>query len=155
MLINIKQIPEGGLCIEHAEPTGGMGLNDERVHFDEHIFVRVKAYCFNDRLYVIGSINTNVSLECGRCLEKFSQLIGSEDFSCDYEILTDDVIDLTDRIREDIIVALPIQPLCQSDCRGLCKQCGNDLNKGDCACKKEQEEVRSPFEMLKKFKIQD
>ncbi len=41
---------------------------------------------------------------------------------------------LFDEVREAVVVALPQHPLCRSDCRGLCPQCGADLNEGGCDC---------------------
>ncbi|MEO0142368.1 MAG: DUF177 domain-containing protein [candidate division WOR-3 bacterium] len=43
-------------------------------------------------------------------------------------------IDLSIGIREPIILAIPVAPLCKSDCRGLCPVCGIDLNKKKCSC---------------------
>ena len=47
-------------------------------------------------------------------------------------------IDLSIGIREAIVLSLPITPSCRDDCRGLCPVCGINLNKGSCACKREQ-----------------
>jgi uncharacterized protein len=46
----------------------------------------------------------------------------------------DDTIDVTEVIRQHIVLALPIAPRCREDCRGLCQQCGADLNDGPCGC---------------------
>jgi len=43
-------------------------------------------------------------------------------------------IDLTDLIRQDIVVQQPLQPLCRPDCPGLCQVCGLELQRGACAC---------------------
>lgn len=47
---------------------------------------------------------------------------------------TDDTIDVTEVIRQHVVLALPIAPRCREDCRGLCQQCGADLNDGPCGC---------------------
>lgn len=41
---------------------------------------------------------------------------------------------LGDLIREQVILAIPMQPLCNEDCKGLCQNCGKNLNEGDCGC---------------------
>ena len=153
MKINIQQIPEEGLSIQAQEPCSIIDVNDERYTFNENIHVQAMAYHFKDRLYVLGSLKTNVGLQCSRCLKNFTQAIGNEKFSCDCEIENIDVIDLTDRIREDIIVALPIQPLCHQACRGLCGGCGKDLNEGSCGCEKQEEQRQGPFDVLKNMKL--
>ena len=45
-----------------------------------------------------------------------------------------DHIELAPMLREHIILAVPMQPLCQDDCAGLCSRCGKDLNEGPCGC---------------------
>src|SRR3989442_5983521 len=51
----------------------------------------------------------------------------------DYYYL-DDVVVLDDLVRQEVILAVPFSPQCRVDCRGLCPQCGQDLNVGTCAC---------------------
>ena len=43
-------------------------------------------------------------------------------------------IDLTEAVQEQILLSLPLRPLCREDCKGLCPGCGEDLNKGACGC---------------------
>ena len=45
-----------------------------------------------------------------------------------------DMIDLTEVVRQHLVLALPIAPRCSSDCRGLCPRCGADRNAGTCGC---------------------
>jgi uncharacterized protein len=45
-----------------------------------------------------------------------------------------DTIDVTEVIRQHVVLALPIAPRCREDCRGLCPGCGADLNNGPCGC---------------------
>jgi uncharacterized protein len=58
-----------------------------------------------------------------------------------------DHIDLTPMLREQIILAAPMQPLCREDCAGLCSRCGQNLNDRRCAC--EPEAIKSPFRILR------
>jgi uncharacterized protein len=46
----------------------------------------------------------------------------------------DEVVDLSEIIRQQLVLALPIAPRCREECRGLCPSCGADLNAGRCAC---------------------
>ncbi|HJV09433.1 MAG TPA: DUF177 domain-containing protein, partial [Acidimicrobiales bacterium] len=45
-----------------------------------------------------------------------------------------DSVDLEPLVREALVLDLPLAPLCEEDCRGLCPTCGADLNLGDCDC---------------------
>ena len=56
-------------------------------------------------------------------------------------------LDLTPMLREQIILAAPMQPLCKDDCSGLCSRCGQNLNDGRCTC--EPEPLNSPFRILR------
>jgi len=47
-----------------------------------------------------------------------------------------DKIDLEPLFREQFVLAVPYAPLCAEDCKGLCPQCGIDLNTGTCNCEK-------------------
>jgi uncharacterized protein len=96
-----------------------------------------------------GQLHSQVQLECARCLETFSQPI---DFYLEsqfglsptrpqggtvFPIGVKGVLDLTDALREQILLELPMRPLCRPDCRGLCIECGKNLNEGPCDCVQE------------------
>ena len=81
--------------------------------------------------------------ECGRCLNQFSQALDidftdlyafSPNSVTDSGLLLPDTgkIDLEPVLREEMSLALPINPVCNPDCKGLCPICGNDLNKTTC-----------------------
>lgn len=57
-------------------------------------------------------------------------------------------IDLTDMVREELLLHFPAIPLCSESCKGLCDKCGIDLNEKRCSCKHEEKKVMSPFKFL-------
>jgi uncharacterized protein len=67
-----------------------------------------------------------------------------------YEYQGDQLM-LAPMLREQTILAAPMQPLCREDCQGLCPQCGQDLNVRRCACRGEPH--ASPFSVLQGFKV--
>ena len=86
---------------------------------------------------------------CDRCAEditnrfsfKLDKILVSEmandvDFD-DYIVVENGVFDLDELIEEEITLFLPAKMLCSEDCKGLCMQCGKNLNLGNCNCKKE------------------
>lgn len=96
-----------------------------------------------------GQLHSQVQLECARCLETFSQPI---DFHLEsqfglppikpqgggiFPIGVKGILDLTDALREQILLDLPMRPLCRPDCRGLCIECGSNLNEEPCDCVQE------------------
>ncbi len=108
-------------------------------------------------------------LECSRCLvpypfredETFSLLLyprrpatGDETELAAEELdalfFEDPVVALAPIVEERVQIALPMKPLCRPDCKGLCAECGKDLNQGACACVHESADPR--WEALKAFK---
>ena len=63
---------------------------------------------------------------------------------------TGDHLELAPMLREQLILASPMHPLCSEECRGLCAHCGKDLNEGPCCCGGEP--TGSPFEVLRNIK---
>jgi uncharacterized protein len=90
-------------------------------------------------ILVQSNFQGNTNAECVRCLENFSLLISCE-FSDLYAfdnrsttesglILRDDAnIDLEPLVREYLLIEQPISPICSPDCKGLCPECGENLN---------------------------
>lgn len=59
-----------------------------------------------------------------------------------FRIDGEQTLDLSEAVRQYWATALPMQPLCRSDCRGLCPRCGHDLNQGPCGCPTEEHDER-------------
>ena len=94
-----------------------------------------------------GQADFSANVICSRCAEEFlknfsvavehtlvSELQNEE--SEDFYLVEDKQLDLDALICEDIILSLPFVFLCKEDCRGICPQCGKNLNNGECGCKK-------------------
>jgi uncharacterized protein len=58
--------------------------------------------------------------------------------------------DLTEHVRSELLVQLPLKQVCRDDCKGLCSECGTNMNLDTCGCK--QEALDSRWEALKEFK---
>jgi len=122
-----------------------------------------------DTYHVTGQVRTSLELDCGRCLESFLVPVDAT-FDLRYvpqlqntgeaerEIQADDLatayyreglLDVTDLLREQFHLALPMKPLCRDDCRGLCPVCGTNLNKTTCDCAPRWEDPRlAPLKSL-------
>ena len=82
---------------------------------------------------------TEIERTCGRCLKVYTeklnaQVAGAENIENDAFIYESDLLDITEPVRESLLLAVPLQALCREDCRGLCPVCGADRNEGDCGC---------------------
>lgn len=69
----------------------------------------------------------------------------------DITYISNDYIDLSEVLTEQLQLQVPFQPLCREECKGMCANCGADLNAGRCACAKINKQ--SPFSVLRDFKI--
>lgn len=99
------------------------------IHYD--LTVR----CLNDEILVRGTLSVELACLCSRCADWFRNILRVPAFVRSYMLSSEnEVIDLTADIREDILLALPMNPVCSSKCRGLCPVCGANLNKQSCAC---------------------
>ena len=114
------------------------------------------------RYRVAGHLSTEIELTCSRCLEAFTLPI-STDFDLRYvprtenvgegekeveeddlatSFYSDDQIDLGHLIVEQLQLAVPMKPLCEEACKGLCPHCGTNLNTGTCECSQKWEDPR-------------
>jgi uncharacterized protein len=64
---------------------------------------------------------------------------------------TGEVVNLENILREQVLLTLPLKPLCSETCQGICPRCGADLNRETCQCS--EEESDSPFAILKNIKL--
>lgn len=154
MIIDLNALPAGGrrfagtLALDLGSLSGGEPLGRRAVTFG------LWAILDGDDLYVRGWASSRVVTKCSRCLRptplglqrEFEVVyrparyrptddereLDADDLDIDY--YRGDTIDLTPLLTEQIILALPMKPLCRDDCEGLCAQCGTDLNESSCDC---------------------
>jgi uncharacterized protein len=69
----------------------------------------------------------------------------------DITYLSNDYVDLSEVLTEHLQLQVPFQPLCREECKGMCSQCGADMNVGRCACAKIANS--HPFSALKDLKL--
>ncbi len=125
------------------------------------------------RIHLHGKVVARVGLCCDRCLEEYTQDISTSFFyllcprpDFDQEVSREMALDeedvevywyedgeiyCEDIFREQILLALPFRNLCSEGCKGLCPDCGADLNKQECTCK--QGAPDGPFTVLKNLQI--
>ena len=108
------------------------------------------------RISVSGNLSAKGPGECARCLVEFDQIwevpveimvlrkVDSEEGPADTLVLhqTSGVVDLSESLRECVILAYPQVPVCKEGCQGICVQCGADLNESTCGCVVEEVDSR-------------
>lgn len=145
MKIRLDQIPDSGLnLIESYEPVS-LDLDREDIKLTEPITVSAQITKGINNISVELKINATLHLNCSRCLDKISIPLNKKS-NINFTTYGKNEIDLTDSLREEIVLAYPTKPLCQDDCRGLCQVCGQNLNQGKCSCKsKNAHSLRKPL----------
>lgn len=160
MRIHVTDIPVEGTVLEINVPaqhfTELTQLEaDGECRFENDIFARLEIRKVADIVEVEGRIETKTSATCGRCLEAYETPV-THDFAVIFTQAPEpdltreeialreedlgliyfkgDTIDIHDAIQEQVILSLPVRPLCREECRGLCHACGENLNEGDCNC---------------------
>ena len=109
----------------------------------------------NKSVWVSAKLRSALDSECGRCLAPYSHPIQFEleeeyfptlnpltggraeppDEDGDYYLIDErHTLDLAEPVRESVMMAEPMKPLCSQDCAGLCARCGADLNRARCEC---------------------
>lgn len=152
---DIKPVPAEIHFIEAAQ-----GLNrilekdgDAEFHLSAPSAVSVTHWRSGTQLFFVGTITGEVTSRCARCLEEYPVPL-TRQFSVvltpqaevrremelsheelEYSFYTGDEIDLSALVQEQILLSLPSLPLCREECKGLCIQCGVNLNVQSCECR--------------------
>ncbi|MBN2568591.1 MAG: DUF177 domain-containing protein [Deltaproteobacteria bacterium] len=175
MQVRLSNIPDDGLNLRFSR--GGdwffkLLSRKDRCDFSlDRIDINCQLNKIREKVDVKGEIVTEFDLECCRCLDRFKLPVKvefeytfspdpgcfDEDLELSHEELgmnyySDSTIDIDDIIVEQIILQVPISPLCKESCKGLCKICGINLNVVECGHKVETKE--NAFAKLKDFKIE-
>jgi len=128
-------------------------VDEPEMDFIDPVSVSVRARKVGHDILVNGIINARVVCSCALCLQSFEYELVVDKFSAYFPNPSDENIDLTERIREDIIISFPIKAVCKKECKGLCGKCGRNLNQGDCECEKGSFNIR--FSALDTFIINE
>jgi uncharacterized protein len=159
MMIAIRDLKEGINEFEQIVPSNYYELPDN-TYYPNSIFLRI----FVDRLENLFrfkiSVSTDAVFICDRCLESYNskfnetieqiyQLGHSELDSDEIEYLpaNSKEIDISKTIHDVFILNRPIQLLCKNECKGLCMNCGMNLNEKNCEC--HQGDIDPRFEKLR------
>jgi uncharacterized protein len=88
-------------------------------------------------LVVQPEISCTLSMTCAKCLEVFHKKITAKPI-LSYKVGPTDVVDITDDVRQEIILHYPMIPICSASCKGLCPECGQNLNVKSCNHQKQE-----------------
>ncbi|HEX30879.1 TPA: DUF177 domain-containing protein [Candidatus Poribacteria bacterium] len=130
------------------------------------IKVHVQAFRQGEDVFARFDVDFTVIQECRRCLEPFEEKLHTH-FELQYRPLKEgevvdefqdeaegisryreEVINIADDVRKYIVLEIPLWPLCDENCKGLCPYCGQNRNYHDCDCEEKERLKSSKFAVL-------
>ena len=165
MQLELKDIKGGELEQEYScsladFPELNLFAEDGGPRFSEPLVFNLRLQKTGKFVEVDGHLDAVVGLTCGRCLQDYEQSLSEsfsvtfvpqrEDSETDEEreldadelglvSYVDETLELRDTLQEQLLLSVPISPLCKRACKGLCPECGANLNLEGCNC------TRKPF----------
>jgi uncharacterized protein len=135
-----------------ARPLAGTGTSLAHVG-DAPVEAQLRIESVVEGVLVTGGVSAAATLECSRCLKEVisdlslevCELYTSEkkaEEDDDAYALTGSDMNLEPLLRDALTLALPLNPLCKPDCKGICPHCGTDLNQRSCECKEDETDPR-------------
>jgi uncharacterized protein len=155
MVIRLSEIEDSAVLKGKIDSSQLPGTKDEEFSFLTPVDYDIVVRKFENSVRLEGSVGCSLSLICGRCLDAFPFRIetfldvglikkapvpetelelAEEDLEVYY--YEDDDVDINPLVYEEILLNMPIKPLCREDCRGLCAVCGKNNNIEECHCNK-------------------
>jgi uncharacterized protein len=154
LIIRVSEIEETLSLKGEAEASRFEGKDDTGFAFASPVSYDLELRKVEDRVTITGAVGCTLSVACGRCLEDFPfsldgyidvelvpksmvppggevELRGKE---LDTDYYEGDEIDLDALIYEEVLLNIPLQPLCNEACKGLCATCGINRNLDKCEC---------------------
>lgn len=162
MFFAIDEIPDTGFNFAVVEKKEDFKIEQPECSLVKDVEIAGTLSKSGKDIYLSGKIKTEFKLQCSRCLEPFQFPVDSElkahfvpreeldketgtehpevELSAsdiEIEYYDDERVDIKQPVHDQILLALPFVPVCGEDCKGLCPECGNNLNKGPCGCAKD------------------
>jgi uncharacterized protein len=156
MRIDVAALTQGTNKIETTGDAESLDLTHNEVTLDGPVAVELTLNVYGEDIRIDGVIRAKIVEECSRCLVEFTRTLEAEmhlyaaagsatgrgDALEDEEAEAEDgylvhdgrQLDLRDEVRSAILLSCPMQPLCSPDCKGLCPECGGNLNNNQCSC---------------------
>ncbi len=161
MMLDLRALREFPACVTVKEDASRIAMNVPGLTLDGSVRVELKIIRTGDTYIGTGQAVCSARQECSRCLEPYAiTLRGQIEFliremTPGETVRRDDVadteivvpagtspVDITDPLREALLLEVPLKPLCAEDCRGLCPHCGINRNEQQCTCTVETTDPR-------------
>lgn len=162
MLLDLRKVRGARERVERRYEPAAFPQNDGEYRVAVPVDLVFDIHKDRDQYHLVGHVRTELRLTCSRCVEPFTRPVeadfdlrylphasntGEGEIEIEEDDLTaayyrDDVIDLGQLMGEQLQLSLPMKPLCSEACRGLCPECGVNLNVESCNCSRRWEDPR-------------
>ena len=133
--ININRIPTEGLDLKGAMDSTDFPVREtDSFSFSDPLIYDLHVSLIQQKLLVNGSASIKIKCICDRCLGKFNLGVKVSDICHYIEDFSGDEVDISELIREDLLLEIPMKTVCNETCLGLCPSCGQNLNESKCSC---------------------
>ena len=139
LVVDVARLARDGERISGEIPAEALGFDPDDLLFQPASPLRYDLFVqpLGGELLVRGSASEDFTCLCVRCAREFRWTAEEPEVSFSLEVGDDSFADLTEELRQDIILYFPSNPVCSEDCKGLCPHCGANLNEGPCSCRPE------------------
>ena len=135
LVCQISNLPDEGIDLEGEVPFEELDIqSDYRFTLDRPLHFQLHVSLAKQDVVVTGRLMATVTAICDRCAEPADLHLRVEDVFHTYKNVLGQPVDLTEDIREDILLSFPQSFHCSEDCKGICPTCGKNLNEGPCGC---------------------
>lgn len=135
MKVLVKDISSERSNFEGTIPSNALDLDCEYWQLDSDAWVSVDAYRAGDYVDLAIYVEADVLLTCTRCLEQVRSHRNWKFFHHIKIVSELQELNITQLVREEIILSIGMKNLCREDCQGICPVCGGNRNLGECKCK--------------------
>ena len=180
MELRVAEIKERGAELQIEESAESFPILAQLAKEEGYVFlgpvcVSLSADVVGGIVELSGQLSVEVEIPCGRCLapslytletsfshsyvDALPQVSGEDGEELELsaeemglELIDGETIDLTEEIQQQVVLLVPAHPLCSEGCKGLCFECGVDLNHEKCQCA--DKKVGMHFAGLKDLKVE-
>ncbi len=133
--ISVPLLDKQDVELDGAEPPEFLELGGGAIYrVDTPVEYHLLAKRVSGGALVSGRISVGIAGECGRCLEEVKENVVHSDVHLFLPIADEQELDISEDVRTEMLVELPMNLLCRDECSGLCPGCGVNLNSSRCRC---------------------
>lgn len=155
MKIQVASLSQGHHEFRFHALAADIGLTGE---FGGEVIVEASVEKTPAQVFLNAAVSARGTFTCDRCVTEFPMTLSSSYRMCyvwegaaspgldpaEVQVVSAGltVIDITDDVRQTLVLSVPLKLLCREDCRGLCATCGANLNVGSCRCEADTSDPR-------------